>query len=72
MTVTELGYHYKQYSTWEGDKGKFFLATKEGTSIGIVNTNDNTICPTHGYYGGYLTQIAKKLNLTLIGDYPKR
>ena len=66
--VEKHGYVLGQYSNWSGDNGKFWLTTRNDTTIGIINTNNNTISPTHGYYGGYLKSIAKKLGLELIND----
>jgi hypothetical protein len=62
--LEKLGYKLEVYSGWEGDDGKFFFG--KGTTIGWIDVNKKEIHPIHGYYGGYLKPIAKKINYTLI------
>ena len=67
--LKEIGYSVEPWSSWEGNKGKFGVRKGEdGFWVGLLNTNDNTIQPCHGYYGGYLKNIAKHIGYELIND----
>jgi len=59
------GYTLEAYSGWVGDIGKYYFS-KCGTTIGYININNNTITALHGYCGGYLSPLVKKLNCKLI------
>ena len=64
--LKELGYTVEIWSTWEGDKGKFKFCRGGGHWLGLLNTDNRTINPCHGFYGDYLRGIAKKLNFELV------
>lgn len=67
--LKKLGYTVEQWSSWEGDKGKFKFCRGGGHWQGLLNTNNNTIQPCHGFYGGILKPIAKELGFELSEDY---
>lgn len=64
--LRELGYTVEPWSSWEGDKGKFKFCRGEGHWLGLLNINNNTINPCHGFHSKYLSGIAEKLNFKLI------
>jgi len=64
--LKELGYDVKEYSTWEGDKGKFMFWEGNGQILGFININTRELKPMHGFYGNYLKSLSKKLKYKLV------
>ena len=71
--LNEIGYSVEPWSSWEGDKGKFGVCKglDGGPWVALLNTNNNTLEPCHGFYGGYLKNIAKYIDYKLIKDTVK-
>lgn len=65
--LLSMGYTVEPWSGWEGDKGKFKFCKGSGQWLGCLNTNNETIRPCHGFYGGYLVSLAKEIGYSLIG-----
>lgn len=63
--LKNLGYIVEKWSSWKGDKGKYRFCKGNGHWVGMINLNDNTINPCHGFYGGYLKNVAKEIGFTL-------
>jgi len=63
--IEKNGFTLEPWSTWDGDNGKFGIH-KGFSCQGLMNTNDKTIRPCHGYYGGYFKNLAKEINYKLI------
>lgn len=63
--LRKLGYTVEAWSSWEGDKGKFKFCKGGGQWRGLININNKTIEPCHGFYGGSLRWLAKTLSFEL-------